>query len=116
MVCLIGETNEAPGKVDGVECTALIDLEAQMSTITTSFAKHLGLQVQHHNHILNIEVTGGGFVPYLGYVETCLQIPRIRKLDEDVLMLVLENSPYGDRVPIQIGTWHIDSNRPYLTR
>ena len=28
--------------------------------------------------------------------------------DEDVLMLVLENSPYGNRVSIQIGTLHIE--------
>ena len=32
------------------------DSGAQMSTITTFFAKHLGLQVQHLNHKLNIEI------------------------------------------------------------
>ena len=51
---------------------------------------------------------GRGPIPYLGYVEKHLQIPGIRKLDEDVLMLVLEGIPYGDRVLIQIRTLHID--------
>ena len=46
---------------------------------------------------------GGGLVPYQGYVEVHLQIPRVKKFDEDVNMPVLENSPYGDRVPIKVG-------------
>ena len=32
----------------------------------------------------------------------------MEKFDLDVLMLVVDDSPYGMRVPIQIGTLHID--------
>ena len=35
-------------------------------------------------------------------------MPDIEKFDLDVLMLVVDDSPYGMRVPIQIGTLHID--------
>ena len=51
---------------------------------------------------------GGGAVPYHGYVECHLQLPQIKKFDVDVLMLEIDNSAYGMRVPIQIGTLHID--------
>ena len=37
-----------------------------------------------------------------------LKIPHIEKFDLDVLILMIDDSPYGMRVPIQIGTLHID--------
>ena len=107
--------NEAPVYVDGVNCTSLIDLGSQMSVITTSFAKHLSLLIQPLSLILNIKAMGGGLVPYLGYVETHIQIPGVKKVHEDVLMLVFEDSPYGDRVPIQVGTLHIDMVIGHIT-
>ena len=51
---------------------------------------------------------GGDAVQYHGYVECHLQLPQIKKFDVDVLMLVIDDSAYGMRVPIQIGTLHID--------
>ena len=47
-------------------------------------------------------------MPYHGYIECRLNPPQIEKFDQDVLMLVIDDSPYGTRVPIQIGTLHID--------
>ena len=35
-------------------------------------------------------------------------MPQIKKFDLDVLMLVLDNSPYRMRVPVQVGLLHID--------
>ena len=58
--------------------------------------------------MLDIEGTGGGKVPYHGYVECRLNLPQIEKFDHDVLMLVIDDSQYGAHVPIQIGTLHID--------
>ena len=66
------------------------------------------LEIKSLKTILDIEGTGGGAVPYHGYVECRLQLPQIKKFDVDVLMLVIDNSAYGMRVPIQIGTLHID--------
>ena len=57
---------------------------------------------------MNIEATGGGKVPYLGYVEVTLQIPGVQAFNKDVLMFVLEENEYGHQVPIQIGTLHLD--------
>ena len=58
--------------------------------------------------ILDLEVIGGGDVPYEGYVELNLDIPAVAKFKEDVLMLVVKDSSYGKKVPVAIGTLHID--------
>ena len=44
----------------------------------------------------------------MGFVEHNLQVPDVKAFDEDVLMLVLEDSNYSKRVPIQIRTMHFD--------
>ena len=79
-----------------------------MSAMVKSFAKALGLEIKPLHTILDIEVTGGGTCPYYGYVEYRLQLPQIKKFDVDVLMLIIDDSNYGMRVPVQIGTLHID--------
>ena len=94
--------------MEGVETTALIDTGACMSAMTKSFAEALKLDLKSLDTILDIEGTGGGKVPYHGYVECRLNLPQVKKFDQDVLMLVIDDSQYGTRVPIQIGTLHID--------
>ena len=69
--------------------------------------RELGLKVRHLQTILDLEVTGGD-VPYEGYVELNLDIPEVAKFKEDVLMLVVKDSPYSEKVPVGIGTLHID--------
>ena len=70
--------------------------------------KILKLEVHNLKRFLNIEGTGGIQVLYKGYVKAHLRIPEVKKFQEDVLLLVIDNSPYGKKVPIQIGTLHID--------
>ena len=79
-----------------------------MSAMTKSFAEALELEIKPLDSMLVIEGTGGGKVPYHGYIECILNLPQIEKFDHDVLMLVIDDSQYGNRVPIQIGTLHID--------
>ena len=79
-----------------------------MSAITKSFAEALELELKPLESVLDIEATGGGKVPYHGYVECRLNLPQVEKFDHDVLMLVIDDSQYGAKVPIQIGTLHID--------
>ena len=108
LVRLIGKTNEASAVVDGVPITCLIDSGSCMSAMVKSFAKALNLEIKPLHTILDIEVTGGGTCPYYGYVECRLQLPQIKKFDVDVLMLIIDDSEYGMRVPVQVGTLHID--------
>ena len=79
-----------------------------MSAMVKSFAEELQLEIKPLSTILDIESTGGGRVPYQWYVKCRLKLPQIEKFDLDVLMLVLDDSPYGTRVPVQIGSLHID--------
>ena len=58
--------------------------------------------------MLDLEPTGGGTVPYEGYVELRMQIPSIAAFNLDVLMLVIPESEYAKHVPVTIGTLHID--------
>ena len=55
-----------------------------------------------------MEGSGGFTVPYLGYVEATLNIPEVKAFQEDYLFLVVNDHTYGKRVPIMIGTLHID--------
>ena len=55
-----------------------------------------------------MEGAGGVNVPYMGYVEASLQIPEVKSFSEDCLFLVVSDHRYGNRVPLTIGTLHID--------
>ena len=87
---------------------ALIDLGAQISAISKSMAKTLGLPIWKLETLLDIEGSAGLEVPYLGYTELRLDIPEIAKFNHDVLMMVYPDSKYSHRVPVVIGTLHID--------
>ena len=108
LVRLIGEANEAPAIVEGIPIASLVDSGACMLAMVKSFAEELQLKIKPLKTILDIEGTGGGAVPYHGFVECRVQLPQIKKFDVDVLMLVIDDSAYGMPVPIQIGTLHYD--------
>ena len=79
-----------------------------MTTIRIEFVKELRLKIHHLDRILKFETTGRGNIPYVEYVEVNLKIPEIKAFNEDVLMLVIEDSEYAQWVPIQLGMLHID--------
>ena len=108
IACLIGPKNEAEIILEGICIPALVDTGANMTCINQWLAKALKLPIKPLQTFLDIEGTGGGRVPYYGYIEGRLEIPGLPKFREDVLMLVIDDSPYGKRVPIQLGTIHID--------
>ena len=105
---LIGEPNEASVIVEIQKVKGLIDSGAQVSSISNKFVKELNLEVKKLETLLDLEPTGGGQVPYDGYVEVRLQIPNMQAFDLDVLMLVIPESEYSKSVPVTIGTLHID--------
>ena len=113
---LIGKRNESPVVVDGVKYPGLLDAGAQMSTITISQAKKMGLKIQNLESLLDIEGGGGIAIPYIGYVEVNLQIPEIKNYNEDALMMVMNESRYGKRVPFGIGTIHIHTALKEMTK
>ena len=105
---LIGEANKTEIILSQNRLKALVDSASQISTMTETLAKLMGLKVKSLKNILEIEGTGGIQVKYKGYVEAVLGIPQIRDFEEPCLFVVVSDSEYGKRVPIQIGTLHID--------
>ena len=108
LVRLVGKPNETSVIVEDHEVKGLVDSGAQISSISDKFAKLLGLKIRKLETLLDLEPTGGGSVPYEGYVELRLQIPNVRAFDMDVLMLVIPESEYPKWVPVTIRTLHID--------
>ena len=108
LVWLNGPTKKTEINLKGVRLKALIDTRANMSCINKWLVKKLQLPVQSLETILNIEGIGGVRVPYYGIVKCQLGLPKIEGFQRDVLMLIIDNSPYGKKVPIQLGILHID--------
>ena len=100
IVRLIGRKYESIIKIENQEFMALIDPGAQISTICTSLVEKLKLPVHSLDQILYVEPMRGGLVAYQGYVEVNLKVPGVSALNEDMLMLVVNDSAYTERVPI----------------
>ena len=75
--------------------------------MSESLVQALRLPIHKLNTLIEAEVSGGGTVPYVGYVEARLKIPGIHAMDKDSLFMVSNSSQYMKRVPIQLGTLHI---------
>ena len=105
---LVGERNESKIIIEGKQTRALIDSGAQLSLITTTYAKHLGLPIKELRSSFRVEGAGGIDVPYKGFVEAQISIPEIRGFDEPCLLLVSGDSEFGHFCPVILGTLHID--------
>ena len=99
---LIGPANEALVLVGGMLKTALLDTGAQVSLITNVLCEELKLPIKELGGILNLTGPSGALIPYLGYVEVNIRIPK-QEFDEDILMLVIEPNGYHERVPMCLG-------------
>ena len=80
--------------MDGYKVTALVDSGAQVSTISARLCEELDPEIQPLGQLLELEGTGGAAIPYLGFVEVNLQIPGVRRYNEDVLLLAIPTTTY----------------------
>ena len=78
LVRLIGEANETDIIIENEKVKGLIDSRAQVSSISDTFASKLGLEIKQLDTLLDLEPTGGGQVPYNGYVELQMRVPNVR--------------------------------------
>ena len=104
----MGEANESMVIVEGQEARALLDSGSQLLAISLEWVKKLKLKPQQLQSTLQIEDSGGLEVPYLGYVEAHLKIPKIKAFDLDVLLLIVPDSAHTQYTPVMLGTLHID--------
>ena len=96
--------------------TALIDSGALVSSINPGFCKLLTLKVHPLGWLLELEGTGGSGIPYLGYIEVNLQIPGIKGYNEDILLLVILNMNYSEKVLVMAGFKIIDWAMGMMTK
>ena len=94
--------------MDGCKVTALVDLGAQVPNISARLCEELGLKIQPLGRLLELEGTGSAAIPYLRFVEVNLQIPEIRRYNEDVLLLAIPTMAYSERVLVVVGSKIID--------
>ena len=102
--------------VDGKEMTALIDLGAQVSSVSSQFCGDLALQIQPLGQLLELEGTRGSAIPYLGFMEVNLQILGIKSYNEDVLLVVIPTMTYSKMVPVVVGSKIIDRALSLMTK
>ena len=113
---LVKCSNKAPVIVDRQEITTLIDLGAQVSSVSSQFCKNLALQIQTLGWLLKVEGTGVAAIPYLGFMEVNLQIPGIKSYNEDVLLLVIPTMTYSEMVPVVVDSKIIDRALSLMTK
>ena len=93
----------------------MIDLGAQVSSISGQFSKVLTLKIQPLGRLLELQGNGGAAILYLRFVEVSLQIPGIRNYNEDVLLLVIPTTTYSKTVLVVVGTKIIDKALSLMT-
>ena len=101
--------------VNNRECEGSIESGTQVTTITESFTKPLGVPIHNLGDILLVEGTGGIDIQYKGYVEGQVSFPEVRAYNQPVLIPVINNCKFGDRVPVKVGTLIIDKNLRKMT-
>ena len=113
---MVGHSNKVPVIVDGQGMTALIDLGAQVSSISSQSFKELALQIQPLCQLLELEGTGGSAILYLEFVEVNLQIPGIKNYNEEVLLLVIPTTTYSQMVLVVVGSKVMDRAMGIITK
>ena len=103
---LIGPTNETKVQIEGKPYLAVIDSGVQLSALPESLVEKLKLKVHNLNTIIEAKATGGSLVSvqYTGYGEATLSIPGIKAMNQNSLLMVVKDTNYTNRVPVQLGT------------
>ena len=95
--------------MEGRNFTALADSGSQVNTITPSLVQQCGFPVLPLEDLVDYQVNlvglGGMFTSLLGFVMLHVQVPGVTRYDEDMVFLVVSNeSNFGRRVPLVVGT------------
>ena len=106
---LIGVANETEIEVCGQNVKALVDTGAMVSTISEEFYNAMSnkpVLKALTEFQLDVYAAGGASLPYTGYVEVEVRIPRSNSDPISVVapVLVTETTKYKHKVPVIIGT------------
>ena len=101
---IVGRANKVTVTLEGKVVLALLDTGSMVSTMAVSLQSTLGLEVHKLDRMLTVEGAGGHQLPYLGYVEVDLYLKEMEEPVQRVIMLVVPDTAYHQRVPVLIGT------------
>ena len=95
--------------IEGRNVNALADSGSQVNTITPAFMQQYGFPIlpleDLVDHPLNLVGLGGKYTSLLGFVILHVQVREITGYDKDVVFLMVpDESEFGWRVPLVIGT------------
>ena len=94
--------------VEGRDIHALADSGSQVNMITPTLVQQYGFPVllleDLVDYLLNLVGLGGKCTSPLGFVILHVQVREIAGYDEDVFLVVTDESEFGWRVPLVIGT------------
>ena len=95
--------------IKGRNVSALVDSGSQVNTITPIFMQQYGFPVlpleDLVDHPLNLVGLGGKHTSLLSFVILHVQVWEIAGYDKDIVFLVVpDESEFGQRVPLVIGT------------
>ena len=95
--------------IEGRNINALADSGSQVNMITTALVQQYGFPVlplqDLVDHPLNLVGLGGKRTSPFSFIILCIQVRVITGYDEDVVFLVVpDESEFGQRVPLIIGT------------
>ena len=84
---------------------ALLDTGSTVSTICQGmYDQHFSnIPIKSVQEMLNIEGANGQSLPYSGYIEVSLNIPKVKE-PLPCLLLVVPDTRYGQNVPVVLGT------------
>ena len=99
--------------IEGRNVNALVDSGSQVNTIIPTFVRQYWFPVlpleDLVDHPLNLVGLDGKCTSLLGFIILHMQVREIARYDEDVVFLVApDESEFGQRVPLVIGTCTID--------
>ena len=104
-----GVENVARVRINGESCVALLDIGAQINTITPKYVSGQLLQMGLITDLLGAKVTciglGNAYMRPLSYVVIRVQVDGGQGYDEDkIALVILDLSNFAARVPVILGT------------
>ena len=95
--------------IEGRNVNVLVDSGSQVNTIMPAFVQQYRFPVlpleDLVDHLLELVGLGGKCTSLLGFVILCVQVRETTGYDEDIVFLVVpDESEFGRRVPLVIGT------------
>ena len=110
---LVGPRCSTTALVEGYQCKCILDTGSQVTTVSETFySDHLSsFPVEPINALLEILGAGGQRVPYIGYTQVLISLPKsVTGIEEKIssLVLIVPDCDFNGEIPLLVGTNVLD--------